>query len=246
MVIDVFTFNNELDILEIRLNILDPVVDKFVIIEARETFTGIPKPLYFEENKERFKKWLPKIVHYVVEEGDDELWEFAKTSPNVGSGEFHWVNEFYQKESIKKALTFLDYEDMVFVSDVDEIWDMEIPTGDLVYKPKQLPYLYYLNNRTDEDWLGWTGTIATKYKNIKDSCLNHLRTDDMTDYEVIENGGWHFNAIGGKEFKQDGFKHPVYESDWLWDNREVNMRKDEGDLPEYLIKNKTKWKKLFL
>ena len=48
MVYDIFTFNNELDILEIRLNILDNYVDYFVIIEGVETFSGIIKPLYFD------------------------------------------------------------------------------------------------------------------------------------------------------------------------------------------------------
>lgn len=73
---DVFTFFNELDLLEIRLNILDPYVDYFVIVEATETFSGYPKPLYYEENKERFKKWKDKIIHYVIDDtpkDEDEL-----------------------------------------------------------------------------------------------------------------------------------------------------------------------------
>ena len=54
MVYDCFQFFNELDILKIRLNVLSPVVDKFVISEATETFSGLKKPLYYEENKELF------------------------------------------------------------------------------------------------------------------------------------------------------------------------------------------------
>ena len=64
---DVFCFFNELDLLEIRLNILDPYVDYFVLYEAPRTFSGDPKPLYFQENRQRFKKWERKIIHYVVE-----------------------------------------------------------------------------------------------------------------------------------------------------------------------------------
>lgn len=170
----------------------------------------------------------------------------AYKSPNIGSGEHYWVREFVQKESAKYASQGLQDEDVVFISDVDEIWNMDTNIGDKIYKPKQLPYLYYLNNRTDEDWLGWTGTVCTKYKNIKNACINHLRTDSMTEYVVIENGGWHFNSIGGKEFKKDLFKHPVYEDNGVWNNREVNMRFEEDDLPEYILNNKTKWKKLLL
>lgn len=248
MVVDIFSFFNELDLLEIRLSILDPYVDKFVIVEATETFSGVPKPLYFQENKERFKKWEHKIVHYVVDDypHDAELLKMAQQSPNTGAGEHWWVREFYQKEAIKRALVGLDDEDICFVSDLDEIWSPDIKiTGDAVYKPKQLPYLYYFNQRTDEDWMGWTGTIATKYKNIKNACLNHLRTDSMTDYVVIENGGWHFNAIGGKQQKKEAFKHPEYDFDWGWARREIGMRVEEKDLPKWLLDNKDKYAKYF-
>ena len=51
-VIDVFPFFNELDLLEIRLNSLDPYVDCFILSEATKTFSGLDKPLYYQENKE--------------------------------------------------------------------------------------------------------------------------------------------------------------------------------------------------
>lgn len=245
MVVDLFYFNGELDILEIRLNILNDRVDKFIIVEAEKTFSGVSKELSFQKNVDRFKEWIDKIEYYVVEE-KDELWELAKTSPNIGDGEHYWVREFVQKESARYPLIGLNDEDVVFISDVDEIWNMDTNIGDAIYKPRQLPYLYYLNNRTDEDWTGWTGTVVTKYKNIKNACINHLRTDGLTEYEVVENGGWHFNAIGGKEMKKGLFKHPIYETEWVWDNREKNMRYEEDDLPEYILNNKEKWQKYLL
>jgi beta-1,4-mannosyl-glycoprotein beta-1,4-N-acetylglucosaminyltransferase len=249
-IVDCFYFNNELDVLEIRLNILDSVVDKFVLIESSETFSGFEKPLYYKENKERFVKWNHKISHHVVECGDMDIFKQAVMSPNTASGESYWIREFYQKESAKKALSFCTDNDLVFISDVDEIWNPIIFLSEIdsstIYKPRQKPYLYYLNQRTGEDWLGWTGTIFTYYKNIKNACINHLRTDDMTEYVVIENGGWHFNAIGGREKKQSAFKHPVYENDIEWKRREINMHKDEADLPEYILNNKEKWKQYLL
>lgn len=244
MIIDAFYFNNELDMLEIRLSILDSYVDWFVLVEAPLTFSGMEKPLYYKENMERFAKWNHKIKHYVAVE-DRVLKKQAYLSPNTGSGEHYWIREWVQKESLQKALKFCKDEDVVYISDVDEIWK-PVDVKDAIYKPKQLPYLYYLNQRTFEDWFGWTGTVATKYKNIKNACINHLRTDSMTDYVVIPNGGWHFNSIGGQEQKRLAFQHPVYENDTEWKRREINMRVDESDLPEYLIKNKDKWIKLFL
>ncbi|NJM15850.1 MAG: hypothetical protein HC896_11225 [Bacteroidales bacterium] len=60
MVYDCFPFFNELDILEIRLNELNEAVDKFVLVEASRTFQGDPKPLYFEENKEKVQGFFAK------------------------------------------------------------------------------------------------------------------------------------------------------------------------------------------
>lgn len=249
MVIDAFYFLNELDTLEIRLNILDPYVDRFILVEARETFSGVPKPLYYLENKERFAKWNHKIQHYIAE--PEQFIEMAKSSPNTGAGEHYWIREFAQKESLQNALKGLDDNDIVFISDVDEIWnpvtlsDYDF-SGNVIFKPKQKPYMYFVNQRTDEYWLGWTGSIGTRYANIKNNCINHLRTDSMADYVPIDNGGWHFNSLGGKDKKRAAFKHPVYENDYEWKRREVNMRIDESDLPEYLLTNKDKWKNLFL
>ena len=66
-VFDVFLFFNELDLLEIRLNMLYPFVDHFVINEATQTFFGSDKPFYYLENKERFKKFEDKIIHNIIE-----------------------------------------------------------------------------------------------------------------------------------------------------------------------------------
>ena len=62
-VYDCFIFFNELDLLELRLETLDPYVDHFVISECDSTFSGEDKPFYFEENKEKFSKFLDKIIY---------------------------------------------------------------------------------------------------------------------------------------------------------------------------------------
>lgn len=67
-VFDVFPFFNELDLLEIRLNILDPHVDYFVLSKSTKTFSGLDKPLYYKENKEKFKKFNHKIIHNVIDQ----------------------------------------------------------------------------------------------------------------------------------------------------------------------------------
>ena len=66
MIVDTFMFYNELDILELRLMLLDEYVDKFVLVEAEVNHIGGPKPLFFSQNKDRYAKWAHKIRHVVV------------------------------------------------------------------------------------------------------------------------------------------------------------------------------------
>lgn len=251
MVIDVFYILNELDLLEIRLNILDKYVDKFIIVESTETFSGISRELVYPKNEERFKKWKEKIIYYVVDDypEDDEIYEMGFNSPNTNYGNSYWMREFYIKEAVRRIMDFKD-DDIIFISDIDEIWNPELtytPKGTEVIKPRQLPYIYYLNQRTNEDWFGWTGTVCTLYKTIKDGIINHLRTDDLTKFTVLENGGWHFNALGGRERKQDAWCNPGYDtfSNTVWERREKDMHIDEVDLPKWLLDNKTKYAEYF-
>ncbi len=250
MVVDVTYILNELDMLEARLTMLDKYVDRFVIIEAGETFSGVPKGLCLLKNMARFSKWKEKITYHVVSQfpQDKEIFNMAVRSPNTGGQEI-WVREFFIKEGARRALEFCKDDDVVFISDMDEIWNPTLtfdPKGSEVLKPKQLPYLYYFNQRTDENWLGWTGTTVCRYQTIKDGIINHIRTDELMPYTVLEQGGWHFNSIGGKKKKQRAAKHPLVYSQADWDRREINMRKDESELPKEILNLKTKWPHYFI
>ena len=68
MIYDCFIFNNEIELLDLRLNILSPFVDKFIITDGDTTFSGNPKESVYLKNKERFSKWEEKIIH--------NLWKF--------------------------------------------------------------------------------------------------------------------------------------------------------------------------
>ena len=256
MIVDCFTFNDEFDLLELRLSILDPYVDQFVIVESRTTFADEAKPLHFQENRDKFKKWEHKIKHY-VNEGiyTDEEMEQARISPNTG-GSPRWMNEFLQKEQIQKALTHLDEEDIVFVGDVDEIWSPEALKGiEGIKKLKLRVYTYYLNLRSNEEF--W-GTIKARYKDIKGQCLNHLRNaapeKNTKDYE-----GWHFTSQGGleavKKKLKDQYNIGVFDEnaenslqsrfgvkDFI--GRDFKLEVDESEWPTYLKENREKYKHL--
>ncbi|MES2314820.1 MAG: hypothetical protein V4524_02700 [Patescibacteria group bacterium] len=282
---DVFPFFNELDLLEIRLNILDPYVDYFVIVEYAETFSGNKKKLHFEENKNRYKKWAHKIIHHVIDDIpqddtdmkkrlsqlseaqtiDRETLEYCISNDTIDHSKPYWVKECYMKESIRKALVGLNDADVCYLSDLDEIWNPKLVidySQDSYFKPRQLPYMYYLNNRSDEDWMGWSGTVVTKYKNIKARSLNDIRSlKGKTAFTVLRNGGWHFNfqgGIDGARRKITEADHPFYGNkkyiaeleDAITKNidhrgKNVKLWVDESDLPQYLLENKEKYKAFF-
>ena len=114
MLVDAFMFYNELDILELRLETLDKYVDKFVLVEAEVNHVGGPKKLFFEENKDRYVKWLPKIIHVVV------------TADEAPTDENPWSREKFQRNCIKRGLATIPDDATVMISDVDEIPNMNI------------------------------------------------------------------------------------------------------------------------
>ena len=254
MIVDCFTYNGEADLLEIRLNLLDEFVDQFIIVESPTTFSGKQKPLYFFDQIKRYEKWNNKIKYYVVNEADPDLWKMARESPNTHGAE-HWKREFIQKESIKKALTHLDDDDLCLIGDVDEIWDKNCLDIDMVYKLKLKVYTYYLNNRSDEEF--W-GTLIAPYWFIRENCLNHIRVNSpKTKHEY----GWHFTSMGGadevKRKLTDSYTAESYADSRVLDNldkaietnqdflgRGFRYWKDEKDWPEWLKENKEKYKNL--
>ena len=116
MIYDCFSFFNELDILELRLNVLKDVVDRFVLVEAARKHSGEAKPLYFEENKARFAEFTDRIIHVVVV--DEPV-----TPPECPKLIASWAFENHQRNAIVRGLKDARPEDTIMISDLDEIPD---------------------------------------------------------------------------------------------------------------------------
>ena len=99
MIYDCFTFRDELDILEIRLNILGDVVDKFIICEADRTFTNQPKPYVFLQNIDRFSKWIDKITYLPIILEDEGL-DFSKKDSTYTPNSAAWQFEYQQRSAL--------------------------------------------------------------------------------------------------------------------------------------------------
>lgn len=192
MIIDAFPFFNELDILEIRLIELAPVVDRFLLVEARQTYSGKPKPLYFERNKDRFASY--PIEHVVIDQFPEHL-------------EGSWQRENYPRHLMRDCLCGMDLApgDLVLLSDVDEVPKRETvarcaktllrEVPETVYVFNQRLSYYYVNCLVQELWLG---TRMARWHDISD--MQALRQSVGV---VIVDGGWHFSYAGGRERIQE-------------------------------------------
>lgn len=224
-VYDCFAFFNEMDLLEIRLDELYDTVDHFVLVEATRTFQKKPKPLYYQDNQSRFKKYADKIIHVVVDSYPHFFSKFRV--PHA------WDYDNSQKEFILRGLKDASPEDMVIVSDLDEI-----PLKSVVQKYRdsnkvcvfeQYLCFYYLNNictqRSDghpslnHDGFGyWRGSVMLRKKQIKTIKKTRMLRDQIgnSDIEVLPNSGWHFSFLGGTDKiikKIEAWAHPEYNNE---------------------------------
>lgn len=233
MIYDCFAFFNELDLLEIRLNELDAVVDKFVIVEATRTFQKQPKPLYFELNKQRFEKFLPKIIHVVVSKYPGFFAKFRVPTPRDYDN--------YQKEFILQGIKGASAEDVIIVSDIDEI-----PRPEKIIEYKNQPgykvfeqefFYYYLNciciksgNAAEHDL--WRGPVMLKKKDISTiRKVRSLRGKEGPNITIVRNGGWHYSYMGGVEniiLKIESLSHDEYNKEYYKDPERLGKIINEG------------------
>ncbi len=212
MVYDLIPFFNEVDILSMRLHILDPYVDRFVIEEATTTFSGQPKELCFEKNKDKFKKFLHKIDYIVVDEDRE----------NLGTHE----RDYFQKNHLIEGIKDASSEDILIFGDCDEIPNTKVLKqiidnfdSSKVYHLAQRNFYVFLNMEeksgrllsiTGEfpEVLGedrkWLGTKICSKDSIPPEGIVRLRDlikpEDPRSIRVAD-GGWHFGYMGG--FKEE-------------------------------------------
>jgi|GEM_PF-751501 beta-1,4-mannosyl-glycoprotein beta-1,4-N-acetylglucosaminyltransferase len=193
---DCFPFYNEFDLLEARLEELWDVVDYFVICEATLTHGVIPKPLYFKLNEERFKKYLNKIIHVVL----DNYPELDKMKNLTDKS---WYIERRQRDHLKTALADrCKDEDIIIISDADEI-----PKADAVrrYNPAtginvfSMDLFYYNLNLQAKDKWDWARILPWGIMKTMTPCDARYFQDYDKNIQTLSNGGWHFSYFGGVE-----------------------------------------------
>lgn len=253
MIYDCFTFYNELDLLEIRLNTLDKVVDKFVLIENIITYTNKKKPLYYAENKSRYKKFKDKIIHIVV-----------RDAPNVSHP---WIIEHFLMAAAIRGLKKAKPNDTILISNLDEI-----PKPEKILEWKDKPgklkvfeqqFFYYFLNFvcTNKLWLGTKMLTFKDYKTYQDAYVIRHSPNN----KLIPDGGWHFSYMGGiksiqekmatgshQEFNNNAFNTKEKIMQAILEKRDIFGHGDNFDfaslsnLPEYLQSNQQKYNHMFV
>ncbi len=206
MIYDCIPFFNELDILKLRLHIMSPYVDKFVIEEAAVTFSGEPKPMIFAQNRKMFDEFEDKIIYVPVE----------KTPPEITVTH---ERDKYQKNQLIKGLGNCSADDIIIFSDVDEIPNPEtlksvIENFDAskVYHLAQRMFYCFLNMEEISGSLlsitgefagvpkkQWLGTKVCSFGNLPKEGIVYLREVSPSDASSVRvaDGGWHFGYMGG-------------------------------------------------
>ena len=253
MIYDCFTFFNELELLELRLNELTEVVDKFVLVEATRTHTNKPKPLHYQQNRARFSRFQDQIIHVIVDD--------------LPQGKDAWTPENFQRNCIARGLTTCRPDDWILVSDVDEIprattvkkVSQEYPFSrsffaDIILRPairffsaqnfsrrrvrRNHPFVFKFQQSLHRHFINcvtvnppelvhWYGTRMLFYRDF-----NSAEEVRHSGYKVIENGGWHFTSMGGGERiveKIKSFAHQEFNQPALLDAGRINEAIQQGN-----------------
>ena len=213
-IFDCFMYFDEEVVLDLRLNILNEYVDYFVIIESIFTHKGEKRKLLFDPKK--FEKFKEKIIYLVFDQEPSEIEKINDNDSEDEKSKKYILNAAFrengQRNFIIKGLQNAENDDLVLISDVDEIPNLEgLNLGTINEKIilfRQDMFYYKFNLRLPN--LAWTGTKACKKKhlekpqwlrNIKDRKYPAYRFDVIfsktkyIDIKLIKNGGWHFSNI---------------------------------------------------
>ena len=225
-IIDCFMYYDEDVILDIRLNVLDKFVSYFIICEANFNHNGTKRELKFDVNK--FAKFKKKIIYVPLEEqpkniksinsSDNQITKNSKILDNA------LLRENYQRNFLQTKIKDFHDDDLIIISDVDEIPNLEVFT----YRSKitlfEQKMFYYKLNLLHENFV-WYGSKISKKKhllspqwirNVKSKKYPFWRVDILfskTKYNnisFIKNGGWHFTNIKSPKdmhFKFSNFLH---------------------------------------
>ena len=292
-IFDCVPYFDENMLFDLRLNILNKYVDKFVVVEQLYTHSGQKKKQNFNLNN--FSKFKDRIIYFLIENEPDDLFDIDPQNPkHHGLKRINSLRRIsLQYNKLIDGIRDADPDDLILVSDCDEIPDLKnfdfksLKNQIILFKQK---IFYYKFNLLHENY-NWFGTKACKRKKlksiewlkyIKNKKYDFWRLDTLfsnnkyMNVQIIENGGWHFTNIKSNkdiyyklmnygehnEFEKSGldekgidiliknrqlyFNHNADKKDNNKYSSKIELKKtDDLILPDYLIKNRSKFQEWF-
>jgi len=200
MIIDTTLFNNEFDMLDIRLELTKHYVDRWVICEGNRTMSGRPKPFYLSDNMARYSHWGDRLR--VVRLDIPETWT-------------NWDIENGQRSALLEGYQDCSDDDIVMHSDLDEIinpelWPEILQTVNTADQPVTCTldmYIYRWDQQVDRKW---TGNVVAKKHMFADPCklykglqsgVGHAqkKKDRSHCVQFPKTAGWHWGWIGNDD-----------------------------------------------
>ena len=263
---DCFMYNNENLILELRLNTLDKLVHKFVIVESAFDHQGNKKKLKFNINK--FKKFKKKIIYIKV--------------TDLPTGKNPWLRENFQRNCIERGLEKSKDNDLIIVSDLDEIPNPQAIKSFnkskryAVFKQNHFFYKINLQSQKNPFWFGSRICVKKFLKSpqwlreLKFKKRSFWRLDKIRLNNILENGGWHFcnlkspkqllykyqnlcetndqfvfkEKIDQKHLDEQEIKNKIKNGLDIIGRKEIyKFKKLDNSFPKYLVKNKKRYSK---
>ena len=253
-------------VLDLRLNVLNDYVDKFVITEATKDHTGRNKKLNF--NIENFSKFKEKINYIIVDDLPMNLKSFKKDWP------VHHLRDQYQRNALSRGYKNYSDDDLIMISDIDEIpepkkiREFELKNKYACFMQKNFQSKINLLNISDKYWMG-TKIIQKKYlktpqwlRNIKTSKPAFWKFYKPRPPQLIYDGGWHFSFLKepeGISKKIKSYSHSEYNQSEFTDEKKIETRiKNRVDIfdrgykyekidldeafPKYILNNLNKYR----
>jgi len=221
-IVDITTFNNQIELLDLRIKILEDVVDIFYIIEATKTHQGNFKEILGN----RYSHPKLKVITIDFPEHLDT-----------------WGRERYQR-NYTVCLDSYDSDSMVITSDLDEIpnpeaivWLKEHFETDVVYGLEQQMHQYYLNvENTTEHWIGTKicGVELYNYIGAENLRMNRHRSHQTT----LQDAGWHWSYLGGEKAVQQKIKdyaHSEFNNEGVLSQIKTRLENNEDVLGRQVV-----------
>ena len=247
MIIDAFSFFNEEELAQLRIQYLDQEIDKFVIIEADHTHQGKKKEWNFEKLlNNQLKRFKDKIDYHKLKIDLDHVSKLDGWRSTTEKGGLGFKMDNFQRNYIQEACKKFSQDDIILISDLDEIPSInkikfiKSCKLDEIHPVGFEQFLFHIN----ANYLNlerWIGTIATKKKIIDKFKPQELRNNRYR-ISMIAQAGWSFSSFGSLERIQEKFEafaHDEYNNEQFKNSNHIqNCILNGADLFHRQIKKK--------